>query len=163
KALKAKRFRVVRGTDASGGWVSAEKGYLREVGNLLFHLSLVGILAGFAIKGYYGYQGKVLVTEGEGFTNIVQNYDDKNFGGGVVGEEAEDRHAEQPAQRRRGEPLPGQPRLRAGHRGEGRHRQGGLQRAGAVLRGRRDVQVLRHAAPRLRDEDRRREAGRLRH
>jgi cytochrome c biogenesis protein len=84
KALRAKRFRVVRGTDANGGgWVSGEKGYLREVGNLVFHLSLVGILVGFAVKGYFGYQGKVLVTEGSGFTNIVQNYDDKNFGGGV--------------------------------------------------------------------------------
>ena len=84
QALKAKRFRVVRGTDANGGgWVSAEKGYLREVGNLVFHLSLVGILVGFAIKGHYGYQGKVLVTEGESFTNIVHYYDDKSFGGGV--------------------------------------------------------------------------------
>ena len=83
-ALKKKRFRVVRGTDADGGgWVSGEKGYLREAGNLVFHLSLVGILAGFAIKGYYGYQGKVLVTEGGGFTNISMNYDDHTFGGGV--------------------------------------------------------------------------------
>src|SRR5206468_2896680 len=40
-ALKKKRFRVVRGVDADGGgWVSGEKGYLREVGNLVFHLSL---------------------------------------------------------------------------------------------------------------------------
>ncbi|NUR62621.1 MAG: cytochrome c biogenesis protein ResB [Catenulispora sp.] len=83
-ALKKKRFRVVRGTDADGGgWVSGEKGYLREIGNLVFHLSLVGILAGFAIKGYYGYQGKVLVTEGENFTNISLKYDDRDFGGGV--------------------------------------------------------------------------------
>jgi cytochrome c biogenesis protein len=83
-ALKKKRFRVVRGTDADGGgWVSGEKGYLREVGNLVFHLSLVGILAGFAIKGHYGYQGKVLVTEGETFANISLKYDDRDFGGGV--------------------------------------------------------------------------------
>ncbi|NUR29130.1 MAG: cytochrome c biogenesis protein ResB [Catenulispora sp.] len=83
-ALKKKRFRVVRGADADGGgWVSGEKGYLREVGNLVFHLSLVGILLGFAIKGYYGYQGKVLVTEGETFDNISLKYDDRDFGGGV--------------------------------------------------------------------------------
>ncbi|NUP51257.1 MAG: cytochrome c biogenesis protein ResB [Catenulispora sp.] len=83
-ALKKKRFRVVRGTDANGsGWVSGEKGYLREVGNLVFHLSLVGILAGFAIKGFYGYQGKVLVTEGETFHNIGLKYDDQDLGGGV--------------------------------------------------------------------------------
>ena len=82
--LKKKRFRVVRGTDADGGgWVSGEKGYLREAGNLIFHLSLVGILAGFAVKGYFGYQGKVVITEGDGFTNITMNYDDHTFGGGV--------------------------------------------------------------------------------
>ena len=83
-ALKKKRFRVVRGTDADGGgWVSGEKGYLREAGNLIFHLSLVGILAGFAIKGYYGYQAKVVISEGEGFSNITMDYDDHTFGGGV--------------------------------------------------------------------------------
>jgi cytochrome c biogenesis protein len=83
-ALRKKRFRVVRGTDADGGgWVSGEKGYLREAGNLVFHLSLVGILAGFAIKGYFGYQGKVVINEGDGFTNITMNYDDHTFGGGV--------------------------------------------------------------------------------
>ena len=83
-ALKKKRFRVVRGVDADGGgWVSGEKGYLREAGNLIFHLSLVGILAGFAIKGYYGYQAKVVISEGGGFTNIAMYYDDHSFGGGV--------------------------------------------------------------------------------
>jgi cytochrome c biogenesis protein len=82
--LKKKRFRVVRGTDADGGgWVSGEKGYLREAGNLIFHLSLVGILAGFAVKGYFGYQGKVVVNEGSGFSNITMYYDDHSFGGGV--------------------------------------------------------------------------------
>lgn len=83
-ALKKKRFRVVRGTDADGGgWVSGEKGYLREAGNLIFHLSLVGILAGFAVKGYYGYQAKVVISEGESFSNITMDYDDHTFGGGV--------------------------------------------------------------------------------
>ena len=58
-------------------------GHLREAGNLIFHLSLVGILTGFAVKGYYGYQAKVVVTEGGGFTNIAMYYDDHSFGGGV--------------------------------------------------------------------------------
>jgi len=39
--LAAKRYRVRTGD----GWVSAEKGYLREAGNLLFHLALLGLLA----------------------------------------------------------------------------------------------------------------------
>ena len=36
--LSAKRFRLRTGD----GWMSAEKGYLREAGNLLFHLALLG-------------------------------------------------------------------------------------------------------------------------
>ena len=36
-----KRFRLRTGD----GWVSAEKGYLREVGNLLFHIALLALLA----------------------------------------------------------------------------------------------------------------------
>ena len=38
--LRSKRFRVRVEED----WISAEKGYLREFGNLLFHLSLILIL-----------------------------------------------------------------------------------------------------------------------
>ncbi|MFC7449263.1 cytochrome c biogenesis protein ResB [Rhodococcus daqingensis] len=41
--------------------VSAEKGYLREAGNLLFHLSLVGLLAAIAIGKLVGYEGNVVV------------------------------------------------------------------------------------------------------
>src|SRR5580700_6615835 len=40
KALSAKRFRLRTGP----GWVAAEKGYLREVGNLLFHMALLSLL-----------------------------------------------------------------------------------------------------------------------
>ncbi|SEK73574.1 cytochrome c biogenesis protein ResB [Rhodococcus maanshanensis] len=41
--------------------VSAEKGYLREAGNLLFHLSLVGLLAAIALGKLFGYEGNVVV------------------------------------------------------------------------------------------------------
>ena len=37
--------------EPSGHWISAEKGYLREVGNLLFHLALLGILVSVALGG----------------------------------------------------------------------------------------------------------------
>jgi cytochrome c biogenesis protein len=43
--------------------ISAEKGYLREVGNLVFHLSLVGLLVGFAAGKLFGYEGQVIVPE----------------------------------------------------------------------------------------------------
>ena len=72
KALRRSRWRTVRRDDG----VSAEKGYLRETGNLLFHVSLVGLLIGVALGGLYGFKGTVLVKEGDGFANTVLSYDD---------------------------------------------------------------------------------------
>lgn len=78
-ALRTAGFRVVRGDDDS---VSAEKGYLSESGNLIFHGSLVLLLVGFAFGGLWGYRGTVIVVEGEGFSNTLPQYDD--FRGGRV-------------------------------------------------------------------------------
>ncbi len=48
--------------------LSAEKGYLREAGNLLFHLALVGLLAAVAVGKLFGYEGqRILVADGEEF------------------------------------------------------------------------------------------------
>ncbi|MBJ8347899.1 cytochrome c biogenesis protein ResB [Antrihabitans sp. YC2-6] len=41
--------------------VSAEKGYLRELGNLVFHLSLVGLLVAIAVGKLFSYEGNVIV------------------------------------------------------------------------------------------------------
>ncbi|HYB81855.1 MAG TPA: cytochrome c biogenesis protein ResB, partial [Mycobacterium sp.] len=41
--------------------VSAEKGYLREFGNLVFHFSLLGLLAAVAVGKLFGYEGNVIV------------------------------------------------------------------------------------------------------
>jgi cytochrome c biogenesis protein len=56
--------------------VSAEKGYLRETGNLVFHVSLVVLLVGIAVGNLFGFKGTVLVKEGSGFANTVLAYDD---------------------------------------------------------------------------------------
>jgi cytochrome c biogenesis protein len=69
--LRVRRFRVVR----RDGELSAEKGYLKETGNLLFHLSLVALLLGLAGGKLWGYEGSILVTEGQGFCNSFQQYD----------------------------------------------------------------------------------------
>jgi cytochrome c biogenesis protein len=74
KRLKGRRFKAVRGTDKAGGWISAEKGYLREIGNLLFHLSLIGILIGVALGHFLGFKGAALVTEGSGFSDTPLGY-----------------------------------------------------------------------------------------
>ncbi len=73
RAAKALRgWRVVR----REGELSAERGYLRETGNLVFHLSLVLLLVGIAVGAFQGFKGTVLVVEGTGFSNTVASYDD---------------------------------------------------------------------------------------
>ncbi|TCN54121.1 cytochrome c biogenesis protein [Rhodococcus sp. SMB37] len=48
--------------------LSAEKGYLREAGNLVFHISLVALLATVALGKLFGYEGqRILVANGEEF------------------------------------------------------------------------------------------------
>ena len=71
KALRAKRYRV----DVRSDSVAGERGYLRESGNLVFHLSLVGLLIAVAIGTLFGYRGEILVTVGQGFSNVLADYD----------------------------------------------------------------------------------------
>ncbi len=71
-ALKKRRYRVV----TAEGSVSAERGYLREVGNLVFHLSVLVVLVGFALGGLFGYKGGVILVVGNGFSNNLTQYDD---------------------------------------------------------------------------------------
>ena len=78
-ALDAARRSLRRGrwrTVARPAAVSAEKGYLRETGNLVFHVSLVVLLVGIAVGQFFGFKGTVLLKEGSGFANAVANYDD---------------------------------------------------------------------------------------
>ena len=63
-----------------GGWVSGERGYLREAGNLLFHLSVLIVLVGFAIGALLGYKGGVIVLVGGGFSNNATQYDELDPG-----------------------------------------------------------------------------------
>lgn len=69
-------WRVVRRGFPDREELSAERGYLRESGNLLFHLSLVLLLVGIAIGAFRGFKGTVLVVEGTGFSNTVASFDD---------------------------------------------------------------------------------------
>ncbi|MCF6508506.1 cytochrome c biogenesis protein ResB, partial [Blastococcus sp. MG754426] len=78
--LRVRRFRVVRREGARGPELSAEKGYLKETGNLVFHLSLLALLLGLAGGKLWGYEGSILVTEGQGFCNSFQQYDTYSAG-----------------------------------------------------------------------------------
>ena len=70
-AWKKRGWRVRQGDD----WLSAEKGYARETGNLLFHLSLLVLLVAVGFGGAVGYRGTVIVREDAGFANNVTQYD----------------------------------------------------------------------------------------
>jgi cytochrome c biogenesis protein len=72
KELRRRRFRVER----YDGAIGAERGYLREAGNLLFHFSLILALLGIAWGSLLGYRGTVLVVVGNGFSNTLAQYDD---------------------------------------------------------------------------------------
>ena len=45
--------------------VSAERGYLRETGNLIFHSALVGILVTVGVGGGFGYTGQKVIVQDE--------------------------------------------------------------------------------------------------
>lgn len=57
-------------------FVGAERGYLREVGNLVFHLSVLIVMVGFGLGGLFGYKGAVIIPVGGGFANNPSQYDD---------------------------------------------------------------------------------------
>ena len=69
--LRKNRFRISKTSDS----ISAEKGYLRETGNLLFHLSLIVVLLGIAGSSVFGMRGEAIVNVGERFINTPTNYD----------------------------------------------------------------------------------------
>lgn len=71
KQWRASGWRICTTSDS----VSAERGYLRETGNLLFHLALLAVLVAVGFGGAVGYKGTVIVREGSGFANNVTQYD----------------------------------------------------------------------------------------
>jgi len=67
--------------------ISAEKGFIREVGNLLFHFSLLGLLVAIAVGKLFGYEGSVIITADNGASSefcssTPSNYD--NFRPGLL-------------------------------------------------------------------------------
>ncbi len=66
--------------------ISAEKGYLRELGNLVFHFSLLGLLVAVAIGKLFGYEGNVIVIAdgGPGFCSASPAAFDSFKAGNIV-------------------------------------------------------------------------------
>ncbi|MCK1820719.1 cytochrome c biogenesis protein ResB [Streptomyces sp. XM83C] len=74
--LKKRRFRA----HVAGDAVAAEKGYLREAGNLVFHIALIVMLVAFAWGQLYKSEGNKLIVQGGGFSNTLTQYDDFKSG-----------------------------------------------------------------------------------
>lgn len=95
RVLDDRGYRVVSATSddsGHGGSVSSEKGYLREAGNLIFHMSLIIVLVAFATGSLFGYKGGVIVLVGEeyGFANELSQYDDFKPGSLFAPEDLDD-------------------------------------------------------------------------
>ena len=71
KSLRRARFRVVREGDS----LRAEFGYLRETGNLVFHVALIGVLLSVGFASGFSWHGQRVIVEGQSFTNQLSSYD----------------------------------------------------------------------------------------
>ena len=69
--LKKRNFKVI----STKNELRAEKGYLRETGNLFFHLSLIGVLIAVGLGGGLSYAGQRVLVEGETFVNNEASFD----------------------------------------------------------------------------------------
>ncbi len=69
--LKSRKYKIV----STKTTIRAEKGYLRETGNLVFHLSLIGVLVAVGLGGGLSYAGQRVLVEGETFVNNEASFD----------------------------------------------------------------------------------------
>lgn len=71
KVLRSKHYKA----ELQGDSVSAEKGYIRETGNLIFHFSLIGVLIAVGVGGGLSFSGQRVLVEGDSFVNNLASYD----------------------------------------------------------------------------------------
>ncbi|MDQ1538683.1 MAG: cytochrome c biosis protein [Actinomycetota bacterium] len=69
KALRRYRIR------SQGLSLSAESGFLRETGNLVFHTSLIVVIVAVAVGHLFGWRGDRIVVTGKSFSNTIAAYD----------------------------------------------------------------------------------------
>ncbi|MDN3497438.1 cytochrome c biogenesis protein ResB [Planococcus sp. APC 4015] len=78
--LKKAGYRVERYDSRGTLSVSAERGYLRETGNLVFHTALIGVLLAVGLGGGFTYTGQTVIIEGRTFVNSLLDYTSFNPG-----------------------------------------------------------------------------------
>jgi len=72
--LRRRGYRTARYDTPTSWSVSAERGYLRETGNLVFHSALVGILVTVLLSTGLNYTGDRVIVEGTTFVNSESAY-----------------------------------------------------------------------------------------
>lgn len=72
--FRRRGYRTARYDDAATWSVSAERGYLRETGNLVFHSSLVGLLVTILFSSGLNYTGDRVIVAGTTFVNTESDY-----------------------------------------------------------------------------------------
>ena len=55
--------------------LSAESGYLRETGNLVFHTALIVVIVAVAVGHLFGWRGDRILVTGKSFSNTISAYD----------------------------------------------------------------------------------------
>ncbi|MDX2377586.1 cytochrome c biogenesis protein ResB [Microbacterium sp. LRZ72] len=85
RQLRRIGYRVQRYDGTGWASLSAERGYLRETGNLIFHVALVGVLVSVGFGSAFAYTGQRVVVEGTTFVNALSDYSSFNPGRFVDG------------------------------------------------------------------------------
>ncbi|MFC3492322.1 cytochrome c biogenesis protein ResB [Glycomyces rhizosphaerae] len=82
--LKQRRWRTtVREAEDGTVTFAAEKGHLRETGNLLFHTSIIFMLVGVAVGSLMSWYGNRILSEDKAYCNNLQQYDEYGLGAWV--------------------------------------------------------------------------------
>lgn len=76
-ALTGYRIRIDEREGAAGPELAmtADTGHVREIGNLVFHIALVGVLIAVGVGTLFTYRGQAIIVEGRTFTNAKAGYD----------------------------------------------------------------------------------------
>lgn len=72
--VRRSRYRIRDAGDTPDS-VAAENGYLKETGNLVFHISIVGVVVSMALGSLLGWRAEIILVEGSSFTSAPARYD----------------------------------------------------------------------------------------
>lgn len=81
ETLRKSRYRAeIYDGGKRGLSVSAERGYLRETGNLIFHIAMLGVILSVGVLSGFNWHGQRVLVEGQTFVNGLVSYSSFNPG-----------------------------------------------------------------------------------